>query len=407
MTDPLACALPNTCPPEFGFDPVSWWLEQHGETAEDASRSLSFLCDGRQFLIRSNSDRAIEHLRQKLVRYFPSPAPGSGGADYEIEIHVMDKVSGGKIDLPDRSTWGRGGVAGFQAPLEAISSRHFLHLRWKGVEAFSRPNNLLVSLAITSTVRIRLLTAGLERYAKRGNLRYLEIDASAASEGEDPSMAAFPAAPVNSITIDELEEVVRNMTIRALGYFCLHAATVCRGDRGALLMGPSGSGKTTTALALLRGGYRLLSDETSLLDASGTHPRLAGFASAPRLYLGGLAELTHLEETLGEHTGRKSEVRSWAGDSQPADLRWVRPAALIFLRIHPSQEEHSIVPIPPNEAFVRLTNQILDPTNVFRKVAQAKATAALVEECTAYELTPSRRLDQLPEIVGRLMGGVS
>ncbi len=46
----------------------------------------------------------------------------------------------------------------------------------------------------------------------------------------------------------------------------LHAAAVVIGGRAVVLAGDSGAGKSTTALALLRRGHRLLSDDQALID---------------------------------------------------------------------------------------------------------------------------------------------
>jgi hypothetical protein len=52
-----------------------------------------------------------------------------------------------------------------------------------------------------------------------------------------------------------------------------------------------------------------------------------------------------------------------------------------------------------------VTSQILDPTNVFRKEEQAKATIKLVECCPAYEISLGRNLAALPDLVRSVMGG--
>jgi hypothetical protein len=55
------------------------------------------------------------------------------------------------------------------------------------------------------------------------------------------------------------------------------------------------------------------------------------------------------------------------------------------------------------EAFVRVTGQVLDPTNVFRKAEQTQAIIKLIEQCPAYELVLGKNLASLPELVRGLM----
>lgn len=49
-------------------------------------------------------------------------------------------------------------------------------------------------------------------------------------------------------------------------YLMLHAAVVARGDRAVILPGDPGAGKSTLTAALVNRGWRLLSDEMTLLD---------------------------------------------------------------------------------------------------------------------------------------------
>jgi HprK-related kinase A len=59
-------------------------------------------------------------------------------------------------------------------------------------------------------------------------------------------------------------------------YLILHAATIERGGRAAILPAPPGSGKSTLCAALVHRGWRLLSDELALLSlADGTLHALA------------------------------------------------------------------------------------------------------------------------------------
>ena len=62
----------------------------------------------------------------------------------------------------------------------------------------------------------------------------------------------------------------------------IHATTVEQDGRALLLVGPSGSGKSDLALRLLDRGYRLVSDDRTLLRKDGT--RLV--ASAPATIAG-------------------------------------------------------------------------------------------------------------------------
>ena len=49
-------------------------------------------------------------------------------------------------------------------------------------------------------------------------------------------------------------------------YLILHAAVLARGDDAVILPGPPGAGKSTLTAALALRGWRLLSDELTLID---------------------------------------------------------------------------------------------------------------------------------------------
>ena len=59
----------------------------------------------------------------------------------------------------------------------------------------------------------------------------------------------------------------------------------------------------------------------------------------------------------------------------------------------------------PEEAYERVTNQVLDPTNVFRRNEQAQALIALVESSPAFELSLGNDLASLPDVVRSAMEG--
>ena len=59
-------------------------------------------------------------------------------------------------------------------------------------------------------------------------------------------------------------------TLREYGFVSLHAAALAHGDRAVLFPAETGAGKTTLTLALLRAGFRLLSDDCPLLRRTET-----------------------------------------------------------------------------------------------------------------------------------------
>ncbi len=65
--------------------------------------------------------------------------------------------------------------------------------------------------------------------------------------------------------------------LKRKGLYTIHATALEKGDRGLLISGFSGRGKTTAFLALLRAGYRCLSDDHPLVHENGTRLEILSF----------------------------------------------------------------------------------------------------------------------------------
>jgi HprK-related kinase A len=153
-------------------------------------------------------------------------------------------------------------------------------------------------------------------------------------------------------------EMAMNLQL-ALGgrrYLLLHASAVEREGRALLMTGISGAGKSTLASLLAARGWRFMGDEFALLDpvTGRVHafPRLislknAGIAAAiaarPDARLGPLMPGT----PKGDIRHMVPDARAIAAMDEPA-----MPALLLFPRYGFAS---ALRPVPPAEAFVRMT----------------------------------------------------
>lgn len=71
-------------------------------------------------------------------------------------------------------------------------------------------------------------------------------------------------------------ERILHSTLNQLNMVRMHASAVAIGGKAVLFCGPSGSGKTTTALTLVKGGGKYISDETVILHSNGHETRVRG-----------------------------------------------------------------------------------------------------------------------------------
>ncbi len=77
-------------------------------------------------------------------------------------------------------------------------------------------------------------------------------------------------AASDASVVHELEfQAIRDLVALERGILTLHAALLCNGEQGMLIVGPSHAGKSTLATALWQKGWSLLGDDVCLLCPDG------------------------------------------------------------------------------------------------------------------------------------------
>jgi HprK-related kinase A len=146
------------------------------------------------------------------------------------------------------------------------------------------------------------------------------------------------------------------MALAQRHYLLLHASAVERDGKAVLMTGISGAGKSTLAALLMARGWRLMGDEFVLIDpATGlahAFPRLISLkneaiAVAQAAYPQGRFGPLLAGTPKGDIRHLVPDVRAIAEMAVPA-----QPSLLLFPRFGFAAAER---PVPPSEAFVRLT----------------------------------------------------
>jgi HprK-related kinase A len=189
---------------------------------------------------------------------------------------------------------------------------------------------------------------------------------------------------------------------RVQSYLVIHAAVVEKNGRAAILPAPPGSGKSTLCAALVSRGWRLLSDELTLVRPGSAElvplPRPISLKNASidvmRAYAPGWVFSPAVADTIkgtvahmkapGESVGRAGEI--------------ARPGWIVFPR-YVAGADARLDPVPRARAFMRLAgnafNYSLLGTTGFDTVA------GVVGQSAAYDFEYSR-LDEAIEMFARL-----
>ena len=170
-------------------------------------------------------------------------------------------------------------------------------------------------------------------------------------------------------------------------YLIVHAAVLERSGGALLLPGPPGSGKSTCCAGLVSRGWRLLSDELTLVDppsaAVAPLPRPVSLKNASIDIVRGILPAAVLSPTVrdtlkGSVAHLKPPTDSVRRATEPARPRW------IVLPHYQAGAPARLKPLPKGRAFMQLAdsafNYSLHGRNGFDVLAQ------IVEACTCYEL---------------------
>jgi HprK-related kinase A len=189
---------------------------------------------------------------------------------------------------------------------------------------------------------------------------------------------------------------------RVQSYLVIHAAVVEKNGRAAILPAPPGSGKSTLCAALVSRGWRLLSDELTLVRPGGAElvplPRPISLKNASidvmRAYAPGWVFSPAVADTV---KGTVAHMKA-PGESVARAREHARPGWIVFPK-YVAGADARLAPVPRARAFMRLAgnafNYSLLGTTGFDTVA------GVIGQSAAYDFEYSR-LDEAIEMFARL-----
>jgi hypothetical protein len=204
---------------------------------------------------------------------------------------------------------------------------------------------------------------------------------------------------------EQLDGLLRLAVIELLrlrGLYAIHAAALEKDGHGFLLAGPCGHGKTTACLALVRAGFRCLSDDHPLLrqtaDGLELLPFLCDFNVTEKTI--GFFDELQLARTRGRPGAHKQSFR--VQEVFPAaTARPCRPSFLIFPRIVDWPESH-LEPLPRSRALEELLPESMLVLERELAGRQFQALAHLVQSAACYRLHFGENVLRLPAVLERL-----
>lgn len=192
--------------------------------------------------------------------------------------------------------------------------------------------------------------------------------------------------------------------LRRRDMFLIHAFAAAYEGQAVLLVGGVGAGKTTTGMALLNAGWRLLSNDSPILNDEGEVLSYPGVLAAYGDTFGRFPTISHLETAAPEKKGRaKITVEAeavWPGvwlDSAPA-------GAILFPQIE-SRTDHEVEQISPPEALRRLLPHAVEQWDREMIGRHLLLLRTLVEKTPAYILRLGPNVLGIPSVVSNWVIG--
>lgn len=214
--------------------------------------------------------------------------------------------------------------------------------------------------------------------------------------GCDIAVDSDPSVP-NEVLRHLLIGPVFNHLLYQRGFFVLHAITVEIDGSAVAFVGESGVGKTTTAMAFLRAGHRVLSDDVAAIESDGDRPHMRSGYPSIKLDPAVVGRF----DVPVEQPQQTSPTR----DRYFHGLKHEQPDSPVLERIYflADARRHAIVPVESPERVLEpvrntYTIGLLEETDQAER--NFDRTAGLAESVPVRRLHRQRGLKTLSELVG-------
>jgi hypothetical protein len=190
---------------------------------------------------------------------------------------------------------------------------------------------------------------------------------------------------------------------RRRGWFPLHAfAAQSPGGQVALISGAIGAGKTTTGLALLTAGWKLLSNDSPLLNLTEQGVRVLAYPGRLSAFDDSLARFPALQSLIVGHSDSKRMFRA----EEMFDLPWAdsgMAGGIFFSRVVPGLDRSDLTRLTPTAAMLQLIPQAVEGWDKASIQEHMQLLGVLVEQVPCYNLRLAPAVMQLPTLLANGM----
>jgi hypothetical protein len=201
--------------------------------------------------------------------------------------------------------------------------------------------------------------------------------------------------------LEDLIAIALSPHLRRRGLFLLHAFAAARAARAVLLVGDIGAGKTTTGMTLLNAGWKLLSNDSPILNGAEalSYP---GLLAAYSDTLARFPVTAHLSTIPPPAEGRQKLTLAAETIWPEVWLERAPVAAILFPHIEP-RAEHFLEPLRPPDALRMLLPHAIEQWDTAMIPAHLAGLSQLVQAAPAYRLRLAPDVSTLPNLLAALV----
>jgi hypothetical protein len=189
--------------------------------------------------------------------------------------------------------------------------------------------------------------------------------------------------------------------LRHAGLYPMHAACAAKNGDAVIFSGRGGSGKSTSAVALVRAGFELLSDDLILLRAGRGGLRVLSWPQRVRVTKKTarmVPEIAHLRHSPGRIKKAFSLKEVYGRDHAIS----ARPRIILFPELT-RRPGHSVLPLDTTTALCRLLPNSLYVVEPDIAARHFDVLARLGAACKSYVLRCGTNIEDLPALVEKLL----